>query len=65
MNQSESSSEEHRHRCEIRDLCRKTTDRGMGWLKSYVVDWKRWESIREDFWRQWKAGNKGDPGDWR
>jgi hypothetical protein len=58
-------TELHRHQCEVRDLCRRTGERGTEWLKRYVDRWKRWESIREDFWRQYRAGNRGAPGDWR
>ena len=62
---AEETCEQHRHQCEVRDLCRRTDERGTAWLKGYVDKWKRWESIREDFWAQFKAGNRGDPGDWR
>lgn len=58
-------SEKYRRECEIRDLCAKTDRQGVDWLKRYVQKWKRWESLRDDFWRQWRAGNRGEPGDWR
>lgn len=49
----------------IRDLLRKTHQRGTEWLKSYVRGWKLWPEIRDDVRAQWVAGNHGEPGDWR
>jgi hypothetical protein len=54
-----------RRRCLIRELLRLTNERGTGWLKEYVHKWRMWEGVREDFWRQWRASNRGEPGDWR
>ena len=52
-------TEQYRHQCEIRDLCRKTEERGLGWLQGHVEKWKRWEGIRQEFWQQKLARNAG------
>jgi hypothetical protein len=54
-----------RRRCLVRELLRLTNRRGIEWLKGYVRGWKLWEHIRDDLWRQYRAGNTGEPGDWR
>ena len=64
------TEERYRHECEIRDLCRKTHERGEGWLRRYVKGdkdsppFKRWAGIREEFWQQFRRGNSGKPGEW-
>jgi hypothetical protein len=59
--------EQHRHRCEVRHLLARTHGSGLGWLKGFVEDWKRWpgSQLQKDFWTQHKAGNTGQAGDWR
>jgi hypothetical protein len=54
-----------RRRCLVRLLCKRTSERGVNWLRGYVQGCKWWEGVREDFWRNWKNGNRGEPGDWR
>ena len=49
----------------IRQLLRWHRERGAEWLRGYVEGWKRWHELRAEFWAQAKAGNAGDPGDWR
>ena len=46
-------------------LLRWRAERGDDWMRGFVADWKRWQELRADFWIQAKAGNAGDPGDWR
>jgi len=54
-----------RHRCLVRRLLRLTRERGIEWLERYVRGWKQWRGIRDDFLAQRRAGNIGEPGDWR
>ena len=52
-------------RCLIRQLLRWRAERGDDWMRGYVDGWPRWQELRADFWIQAKAGNAGDPGEWR
>ena len=48
-----------------RQLLRWRAERGDDWMRGYVDGWPRWQELRADFWIQAKAGNAGDPGEWR
>lgn len=75
------TSEQHRHRCEVRHLLRWTIERGgavvHAWLYGEVVGEKRVpgvtdkrgqaaaDRLRDDAREQWRLGNRGAAGDWR
>lgn len=54
-----------RRRALVRELLRLTRERGIEWLQGYVKGCKWWAGVRADFLAQRRAGNRGEPGDWR
>lgn len=57
--------QEHQRRCLIRQLLAWRAINGLDWMREYVKDWRRWPDLQHDFEQQWRAGNRGEPGDWR
>ena len=61
------STEEHRHRCEVRWLIRAAQEKGRAWVRAYL-DHKavaeRRERLRADLNEQIKRGNSGEHGEW-
>ncbi len=63
--------ERHRHRCEVRTILRKYAAEGISGVDQFIelVAKIRGDSaaarLREDAIAQWKAGNRGNEGDWR
>ena len=64
------TSDQHRHRCEVRTLIRAIAQPGRGreWVRQYL-DHKavagRSERLRQDLNQQIKAGNRGQEGEWK
>jgi hypothetical protein len=64
-------AEEHRHRCEVRQVLAWRVQFGPEWVKDWLdgVGKKRGpaaaDRLRNDCRTQWAAGNRGEPGDWR
>ena len=62
------TSEQHRHRCEVRFLIRAARERGREWVRQYL-DSKpvagRRERLRADLNEQIKRGNRGQEGEWK
>ena len=62
------TSEQHRHRCEVRFLIRAARERGREWGRQYLDDKRvagRQASLRADLNEQIKAGNRGQEGEWK
>jgi RNase P protein component len=62
--------EEHRHRCEVRQvLAWRTEDRGKAMDYLARVRQKRGDQaadrLEKDCRTQWERGNRGEKGDWR
>jgi hypothetical protein len=58
--------EEHRHRCEVRQvLAWRTEDRGKALEYLAKVKDARREKLEQDCRKQWSLGNRGAWGDWR
>ena len=67
--------EERRHVCEVREWLKRRAAmgprEGKTWLAKVLNDIERkrgkraGERLRDDIRRQWVAGNRGEPGDWR
>jgi hypothetical protein len=58
--------EEHRHRCEVRQvLAWRTEDRGKALEYLSKVKDARREKLEQDCRKQWSLGNRGAWGDWR
>jgi hypothetical protein len=61
-------AEEHRHRCEVRQVLKWRVERGSAWVHAWLerVEAKRPVSrLRRDCAEQWSKGNRGEWGDWR
>lgn len=60
-------SEEHRHRCEVRQLLRERRLRGKEWLRQHLsnkaLEQRRYR-LEFDILDQWKKGNTGENGIW-
>ena len=52
-------------RCMVRQLLAWRLERGDDWREQFVAGWAKWPSLKPDVQAQWKAGNRGQPGDWR
>jgi hypothetical protein len=65
------SSEEHRHRSEVRYWIGRRVENGKEWLRGTLEDIERRRGraaanrLRYDIAAEWAAGNRGEPGDWR
>lgn len=67
--------EERRHVCEVREWLKRRAamgpQEGKPWLSKVLQDIAKKrgaaaaERLRNDIGSQWKAGNRGEPGDWR
>jgi len=63
--------DEERHRCEIREWLRRGRDKPKEWVVDLLRDIAKRrgkpaaQRIGRDLSQQWKAGNRGEPGDWR
>ncbi len=61
------STEEHRHRCEVRWLIRAAQEKGRAWVRAYLGDKRvdgRRGRLRADLNEQIKRGNSGEHGEW-
>lgn len=60
-----------RHRSEVREWIRRGIGKDKQWLQDVMkgIAKVRGRAAAETLWRdiraQWKAGNRGEPGDWR
>lgn len=65
------ATEQHRFRCEVRHLLKLRLNEGKGAAADYLqaARSKRGESgarkLHEATNTQWRAGNRGNPGEWR
>lgn len=60
--------EEYRHQCEVRQLLKWRTERGITWFRKYISDngfGGRKTKLLDDVADQWKKGNRGQKDDWR
>jgi hypothetical protein len=55
---------EHRHRCGIRYLCHLRHKKGLSWFRNYISDKNFSKVVLDDFFEQYKHGNKGEWGTW-
>ena len=64
------TSEQHRHRCEVRTLIQAIDrpDLGREWVRQYLDDKRvagRQDQLRADLNEQIKRGNRGQEGEWK
>ena len=61
------STEEQRHRCEVRELIRAAQEKGRAWVRAYLGDKRvdgRAAALRADLNEQLSRGNTGEDGEW-
>lgn len=65
------ASEQHRHRCEVRQVLAWRVERGLDWVKGWLAGVPKFrgqagaDRLRDDCRTQWAAGNRGARDDWR
>lgn len=71
QSQLDTYSEEHRHRCQVRWLIKLRLEDREKALVEINGDGKRWPGFKvknprlvEDVMKQWRLGNRGNPGEW-
>lgn len=57
--------EQAKHECGVRYLCHLRHKKGLTWFRNYISDKKFSQQLLNDFYDQWKCGNKGDWGCWK
>lgn len=60
--------ETHRHQCEVRQLLKWRTERGLQWFREYISTYGfggRKAKLLGDVAEQWKLGNRGEKGIWK
>jgi len=61
-------AEEHRHRCEVRQVLKWRVERGSAWVHAWLDGAEKKRPVarlRRDCAEQWAKGNQGAWGDWR
>ena len=56
---------EHKHRCAIRYLCYLRHTKGLNWFRNYIADKNFSKVLLDDFYTQYKLGNRGEWGCWK
>ena len=56
---------EHKHRCAIRYLCHLRHKKGLSWFRNYIATHHFDKVLLDDFFTQYKLGNRGDHGCWK
>ena len=57
--------EKARHECGVRYLCALRHKKGLTWFRVYISEKNFSQSLLNDFYDQWKLGNKGEWGCWK
>jgi hypothetical protein len=56
---------EHKHRCGVRYLLFLRNKKGLAWFRNYIANKNFSKAVWDDFYNQYKAGNKGEWGVWK
>ena len=56
---------EHKHKCAVRYLLHLRHTKGLSWFRSYITDKNFSKVVFDDFYKQWKLGNKGEWKCWK
>ena len=56
---------EHKHKCAVRYLLHLRHTKGLSWFRSYITDKNFSKVMFDDFYKQWKLGNKGEWKCWK
>ena len=57
--------EQARHECGVRFLCHLRHKKGLAWFRNYKSEKNFSQQLLNDFYDQWKLGNKGEWGCWK
>ena len=57
--------EKARHECGVRYLCALRHKKGLTWFRVYISRYEFSQALLNDFYDQWKLGNKGEWGCWK
>lgn len=57
--------EKARHECGVRYLCHLRHKKGLTWFRKYISEKNFSQALLNDFYDQWKLGNKGEWGCWK
>ena len=56
--------EKARHECGVRYLCHLRHKKGLTWFRKYISEKNFSQALLNDFYDQWKLGNRGIWGTW-
>lgn len=62
---NEKNEQEHKHRCGVRFLLHLRHKKGLSWFRNYIADKNFSKVVWDDFYSQWKLGNRGIWGEWK
>jgi hypothetical protein len=57
--------EQAKHECGVRYLCHLRHKKGLSWFRNYISEKNFSQALLNDFYDQWKLGNKGEWGCWK
>lgn len=57
--------EQAKHECGVRYLCALRHKKGLAWFRNYISEKNFSQALLNDFWEQWKLGNKGEWKCWK
>jgi hypothetical protein len=57
--------EKARHECGVRYLCYLRHKKGLTWFRNYIAEKHINQVLLNDYFDQWKLGNKGEWGCWK
>ena len=57
--------EQVKHECGVRYLCHLRHKKGLAWFRNYISEKNFSQALLNDFYDQWKLGNKGEWGCWK
>ena len=65
LNKDWSYSEQHKHQCAVRQLCKWRHEWGLAKFREYLSKHKIDSNLLNSFIEQWNRNNKGNWGEWR
>ena len=57
--------EQAKHECGVRYLCHLRHKKGLGWFRDYISGKNFSKVLLDDFYTQYKLGNRGEWGCWK
>ena len=57
--------EQAKHECGVRYLCHLRHKKGLTWFRNYISEKNFSQALLNDFYDQWKLGNKGEWECWK